>query len=135
MNTSRFSGLSLLLCLNFGLSLSQKMSGLHSVAYVTAPSEEVAKKLARGVVQEKLAACVNIIPKITSIYEWKNEINEDQEVMLIIKSRTSRIPELSNYIKANHPYEVCEVISTKIEDGNPDYLSWISSVVPPKKDC
>ncbi|XP_073980701.1 protein CutA homolog [Rhodnius prolixus] len=105
-------------------------AGTHSIAYVTAPSEEIAKKLAKGAVENKLAACVNIIPKITSIYEWKGEINEDSEVLMILKTRTSKVSGLSEYIRKNHPYEVCEVISTKIEDGNPAYLNWVSSVVP-----
>jgi periplasmic divalent cation tolerance protein len=106
--------------------------GTHSFAFVTAPNEEVAKKIARGLVESKLAACVNVIPKITSIYEWQGKIEEDTEVMMMIKTRTSRLEDLTKYVKDNHPYDVPEVISSKIDQGNPAYLKWIGDLVPEK---
>ncbi|XP_008557870.1 divalent-cation tolerance protein CutA [Microplitis demolitor] len=133
--------LSLLLFKNINLSVGQRamntLAGIYSVAYVTVPDDQVAKKLAHGIVKNKLAACVNIIPQITSIYEWKNEINEDQELLLMIKTRTETIGNLTDFVKKNHPYEVCEVISLPINDGNEQYLNWIGDIVPsslsPKK--
>ncbi|XP_045104911.1 protein CutA homolog isoform X1 [Portunus trituberculatus] len=108
------------------------VAGTHSMAFVTAPSQEVAKKIAGGLVKNKLAACVNIIPGVVSVYEWKEEINEDPEVIMMIKTRTSRLEELTKYVRENHPYDVCEVISSKIDQGNPPYLDWISEIVPEK---
>ncbi|EZA61708.1 protein CutA homolog isoform X2 [Ooceraea biroi] len=106
------------------------LAGQHSVAYVTVPDDAVAKKIARGLVENKLAACVNIIPQLTSIYEWKGSIQEDPELLLMIKTRTEAIDALTKYVKENHPYTVCEVISLPIQNGNIDYLNWINEVVP-----
>ncbi|GAB1869050.1 Protein CutA-like protein [Camponotus japonicus] len=106
------------------------LAGVHSVAYVTVPNDTVAKKIACGLVENKLAACVNIIPQVTSIYEWEGKIQEDPELLLMIKTRTEKIDALTKYVKDNHPYTVCEVISLPIQNGNDDYLKWISEVVP-----
>merc|ERR1712153_35479 len=74
----------------------------YSMAFVTAPNKDVAKTLAGGLVEKKLAACVNIIPGIISVYEWEGKIENDEEVLMMIKTRTSRIPELTDYVKTNH---------------------------------
>ncbi|KAJ8386100.1 hypothetical protein AAFF_G00176940 [Aldrovandia affinis] len=112
-------------------------SGTHSAAFVTCPNEQVAKDLAsvgwclhRGMVEKKLAACVNIVPKIVSIYEWQGKIEEDNEVLLMIKTRSSKVSALADYVRLNHPYEVAEVISLPIDQGNPPYLKWLGDVVP-----
>lgn len=126
----------MLLCIarSIRAQVYQNMSsfaGVHSVAYVTVPDDAVAKRLARGLVENKLAACVNIIPQLTSIYEWEGKIQEEPELLLMIKTRTEKIDALTKYVKENHPYTVCEVISLPIQNGNSDYLKWISDVVPP----
>ncbi|KAL0121331.1 hypothetical protein PUN28_006692 [Cardiocondyla obscurior] len=126
----------MLLCITRSIcaQVYQNMSsfaGVHSVAYVTVPDNAVAKKLARGLVENKLAACVNIIPQLTSIYEWEGKIQEEPELLLMIKTRTETVDALTKYVKENHPYTVCEVISLPIQNGNSDYLKWISEVVPP----
>ncbi|XP_037868919.1 protein CutA homolog [Bombyx mori] len=105
-------------------------SDKYSVVYVTVPNDEVGRTIGHGLVKNKLAACVNSIPGITSIYEWKNEINEDKETLLMIKTRTSQVDKLTEYVRSNHPYEVCEVISVPIKNGNPPYLKWIGDIVP-----
>ncbi|XP_020777741.1 protein CutA homolog isoform X1 [Boleophthalmus pectinirostris] len=104
--------------------------GTHSAAFITCPNHTVALELARGIVQRKLAACVNIVPAIKSVYEWQGKIEEDDEVLLMIKTRSSKVPSLAEFVRSNHPYEVAEVISVPIEQGNPPYLKWIGEVVP-----
>ncbi|XP_061626930.1 protein CutA homolog [Phyllopteryx taeniolatus] len=114
----------------FSMASETYISGAHSAAFVTCPNDTVAKDLARGIVQQKLAACVNIVPAITSVYEWQGAVQEDSEVLLMIKTRSSKVPALTDYVRKNHPYEVAEVISLPIDQGNPPYLKWISDVVP-----
>lgn len=103
--------------------------GDSSICYVTTPNEESAKKIATDLVTSKLAACVNIIQNVHSIYEWEGKINEDLEFLLMIKTTTENVEELTTYVRENHPYSVAEVISVKIENGNPPYLDWITKMV------
>lgn len=114
----------------FTMASETYSSGTHSAAFVTCPNDTVAKELARGIVEKKLAACVNIIPQIMSVYEWQGKIEEDNEVLLMIKTRSSKVSALAEYVRSNHPYEVAEVISLPIDQGNPPYLKWISDTVP-----
>jgi periplasmic divalent cation tolerance protein len=95
------------------------------VAYVTAPSEEKAETLATGLVESKLAACVNILPAVKSIYRWEGEISKDDEVLMIIKTKESLQREVVDWIRRNHPYTVPETIFLPINAGNPAYLQWV----------
>ncbi|KAJ8727374.1 hypothetical protein PYW07_001493 [Mythimna separata] len=121
----------------FVLSQANMSSGIEdagkfSVAYVTVPTVEVARSMGHGLVKNKLAACVNVIPQITSIYEWDDQIKEDSEALLMIKTRTSEVDRLIEFVRTKHPYTVCEVISLPIQNGNPPYLKWIGESVPVK---
>jgi periplasmic divalent cation tolerance protein len=92
----------------------------------TAPATgDAAVKLARGIVEGGLAACVNIVPGLRSFYTWKGAVNDDAEVQLLIKTRRGRYPDLEKHIRENHPYEVPEVIAIPIERGSEAYLSWL----------
>ena len=112
------------------LSSNMSTGTPYSIAFVTVPNKDVGEKIAGGLVSAKLAACVNIIPGVTSVYEWEGKIEQDSELILKIKTRTSRIPELTEFVKSNHPYDVCEVITTTIDSGNPQYLDWLGKIVP-----
>ena len=98
-----------------------------SIVYVTA-DETTAKTLAKGLITEKLAACVNI-SNVTSIYSWEGKINEDTESLLMIKTKSELVDQLTQYVIKNHPYKVPEVISTSIENGNSAYLDWVRDSV------
>ncbi|XP_077212743.1 nitrogen regulatory PII-like, alpha/beta isoform X2 [Tasmannia lanceolata] len=97
------------------------------VVYVTVPNKEAGKKLAESIIREKLAACVNRVPGIESVYFWDNKIQTDSEELLIIKTRESLLEALTEHVKANHEYEVPEVISMPITGGNLKYLEWIKN--------
>jgi periplasmic divalent cation tolerance protein len=92
---------------------------------VTIDDSEKAFNIARVLVEKKLAACVNIVPEIQSIYSWKNEIREETERMLVIKSKANLFDDLVTTIKDLHHYEVPEIISIELKDGLPAYLRWI----------
>jgi periplasmic divalent cation tolerance protein len=92
----------------------------------TVPNTEVGRKIAQVLVHEGLAACVNLLPNITSVYRWQGEVQENTELLLLIKTRQEHYPALEDRIKALHPYEVPEIIAHKIEVGSGNYLDWIA---------
>lgn len=104
------------------------------VCLITVPEGEPAKKLARLIVEAKLAACVNLLPGVASTYWWEGKISESAESLLIAKTDKLKVKALIKLVKANHPYSVPEVISLRIKEGNRDYLRWIAdSLGTPRK--
>ncbi|HEY95653.1 MAG TPA: divalent-cation tolerance protein CutA [Dehalococcoidia bacterium] len=92
--------------------------------YVTAGSEKEAAGIGRTLIEEKLAACVNILP-VTSIYRWEDTIEQEPEVVMFVKTRASLADEVTERIKSLHSYEVPCIVVLPIKQGNPDYLQWI----------
>ncbi len=95
------------------------------VVFVTAPNAEKAAEIARTLVEEKLAACGNVVPTIRSIYRWEGKVCDDAEALLILKVPAKRLQELSDRVVALHPYELPEVVGVRIEGGNEKYIDWI----------
>jgi periplasmic divalent cation tolerance protein len=99
----------------------------HYLVLTTCPHEEAARTLATLLVEEQLAACVNIVSGIRSIYRWKGRVEEGGECMLLIKTARDRYPALEQRIRASHPYELPEIVAVELATGSADYLAWISS--------
>jgi periplasmic divalent cation tolerance protein len=102
------------------------MAGVkYYVVLVTSPNRSTSKELSTGLLKRKLAACVNRISGLSSRYWWKGKIETSREELLIIKTVKSKLGPLTRWVKAHHPYAVCEVLILPVSGGNPDYLSWI----------
>ena len=99
------------------------------VVYTVCPSVEDAKTIGRALVEEKLCACVNIIPSMESIYEWEGNIVEDKETILIIKSVKGSFESLADRVKKLHPYDIPAIFSLESNDVDGKYLKWINDVV------
>lgn len=105
----------------------------HLVVLMTAPKAEVAGTLARALVEEGLAACVNVLGGMRSTYRWKDEVCVDSEVLCIAKTTADRFEALRARAVALIPYEVAEVIALPIAAGNAPYLAWIDAVCRPAR--
>jgi periplasmic divalent cation tolerance protein len=97
----------------------------------TAPNAEVGGVIARTLVEERLAACVNVIPGVRSIYRWEDDIQDDPEVVLIIKTQADRCEALAARIEDLHPYDVPEVLVLPAVGGSAPYLAWIRTETKP----
>jgi periplasmic divalent cation tolerance protein len=100
----------------------------YRVAFITASTEQEAERLAKDLVGQGLAACVNIIEPVRSIYRWEGELCDEREVLLIVKTHVARVNFLIDRVREIHSYQVPEVIVLPIEAGHKPYLSWIDSV-------
>jgi periplasmic divalent cation tolerance protein len=99
------------------------------IVLTTAGSEEEARKIARTLVDRRAAACVNIVPQVTSIYRWQGKVEEAREWLLIVKTTAAAFGQVRGVIAELHSYEVPECICLTIEDGSPAYLEWIAGSV------
>jgi periplasmic divalent cation tolerance protein len=95
----------------------------------TCPTREVASAIATALLEERLAACVNQLPGIKSLYRWEGRIEDDEELLLLIKTTAQRFPALEEMIRDLHPYDVPEIIGLPLTVGSKDYLAWIRNSV------
>lgn len=109
------------------------MSGTDKiVVFITAPSEDEAVKIASALVDEKLAACVNIVPGLRSIYRWEGKICDDREVLMVAKTKQSIFEKLEDRVRSLHPYATPEIIAIPVTAGFEGYLKWVDESVPGK---
>jgi periplasmic divalent cation tolerance protein len=101
------------------------------VLFSTCPDMAEAEKLASHLVETRLAACVNAVPAIRSFYRWKGKVENDPEVLLVIKTARDRVDAVRAEIEKMHTYELPELIALPIVDGAPNYLSWLDSELTP----
>ncbi|GIU73494.1 MAG: divalent-cation tolerance protein CutA [Bryobacteraceae bacterium] len=97
------------------------------IVLTTCPSEEEAGRIARLLVEERLAACVQILPPMRSIYRWRGALEESEERLLVIKTRRGLFGDLSRRVRASHSYEVPELLAVPVVDGAEDYLAWMDA--------
>ncbi|MBS3953332.1 MAG: divalent-cation tolerance protein CutA [Methylomicrobium sp.] len=97
----------------------------YQIIFCTCPDQQSATKLAHLLVNQNLAACVNLLPGLTSVYRWQDKIETADEHLLLIKTRTDFYPRIAELIKCHHPYELPEIIAVTVDNGAPDYLQWI----------
>jgi periplasmic divalent cation tolerance protein len=95
------------------------------LAISTFPDADTASRIAQALVEEKLAACANVLPAIHSIYRWKGQIETAGEIMVLFKTTQERQAAFEKKLRSLHPYEVPELICFKIDSGSPDYLRWV----------
>ena len=101
------------------------------VVMITAPNAEVGETLARSLVEQRLAAAVNLVPGVHSVYRWKGRVSTSAEVLLVVKTRSDRCRELADHVAELHPYELPQVLELPVLGGSSAYLEWVRTESSP----
>jgi periplasmic divalent cation tolerance protein len=96
-----------------------------AVVLASVPDLEVGRRLARSLLQERLIACANLVPGVTSLYRWEGAVQEEDEMLVVMKTRSELVPRLVARIPELHPYELPEVLALRVADGLPAYCRWV----------
>ena len=99
------------------------------VLFITTPTTEAAQRISRALLEQRKVACVNIVPRVSSLFWWQGKINSARESLLIVKTTASQLNELVTLVKELHSYDVPEIVAMPIVGGNQDYLEWIGNEV------
>ncbi len=104
---------------------------MHRIVFVTAPDLEVARGLARQLLEARLVACANLVPGVESHYRWEGKLCAEGEVLMVLKTTTDRLAELEDCVLAGHPYDTPEFVVLPIESGSARYLDWLAESTRP----
>ncbi|XP_068562733.1 protein CutA homolog isoform X1 [Cebidichthys violaceus] len=104
--------------------------GHHSVLLINSPTEQAAKDIGRAIMERRLAASINILSRTSTMYYWKGDIQDASEVLMLVKTKTSRIQQVIAFVRSVHPYANPEVLSFPVEDGSLAYVKWMDEAVP-----
>jgi len=97
--------------------------------FVTGPDAGTLEAIGRSLVEERLAACVNVLPGVTSVYRWEGEVNVESEAVAIVKTTEERVDAVRERVEDLHPYDVPEIVSVEVSEGSPAYLRWVRGSV------
>lgn len=97
------------------------------LVFCTCPDEETGIRIAETLVMERLAACVNRVPGLVSVYQWQNKVQQDAETLLLIKTTNARFDTLQARLRELHPYDLPEIVAMPVTKGLPEYLQWVST--------
>jgi periplasmic divalent cation tolerance protein len=100
---------------------------------VTAPQTD-ASPIATALVEKRLAACVNVVPLVHSVYRWKGKVEQDEEALLIVKTTRACVPRIDDLLRTVHPYDTFELVALDIATGSHPYLTWVAESVDPRHD-
>lgn len=101
------------------------------ICFCTCPDADTAERIATALVDERLAACVNILPGVRSVYRWQEAVERADEVLLLVKTMPDRFDRLKTRLLELHPYELPEVLAVETDAGHPDYLHWVAAQTRP----
>lgn len=111
--------------------MQQSNDSPYVIAFCTCPPDKAAD-IARVLVRKRVCACVNVVPRMLSVYAWKGSVEEDDESLLVIKTRADRLDALESAVAEVHPYEVFELVACRLESGSQPYLRWIDDCLRPQ---
>ena len=103
------------------------------IVFTTAGSKEEARKIAHALVERKLAACVNVVPQVESVYRWKGKVERAEEWLLIVKTTAQNVDAVCNAIKELNSYDLPECVAIAVEDGSEEYLKWLGKTAREKR--